>query len=411
MNVTSATQRWGRVILATGHRRGGTTWLGRMLSLSQNSGYIFEPLTHTRHPQTAQVAALKHFNRTTQRWILSWPPACQNEAEYASVVARHIEELFDMYFAAPVGTLIIKQPGIEHLPFLHGVLQPEMSVYIKRHPVAILNSYHKSNLYDAWNTRQQFQWLRNDIARLRPDLSYILSDVGADHETQVLSMCCIAHRLAQDWAREGKLTVINYEDLAKGGPAGAEQLFSKLDLELSKEKVDQLNSLFSPRRPLAGFLDTEKDSKRRVTAYTSELAPWQISKAARYLEGIGYDAIVPSQSTSARISGTLEYCRREGRTLHNSAHTALSQMTKRHGYLNWLEANISVGRWREWQGSRGDRRMVGWAHVRRSLTKIIRFVMQAGLKQMPLVLGWAISNQDSLYCITKDVLASCSELN
>jgi hypothetical protein len=410
VNVTSGTQRWGRVILATGHRRGGTTWLGRMLSLSQNSGYIFEPLTHTRHPQTAQVAALRHFNRTTQHWILSWPPAGQNEAEYARVVARQIEELFDMYFSAPVGTLIIKQPGIEHLPLLHGVLQPEMSVYIKRHPVAILNSYDKSNLYDAWNTRQQFQWLRNDIACLRPDLSYMLSDVGRDHETQVLCMCCIAHRLAQDRAREGKLTVINYEDLANGGPAAAEQLFSLLGLQLSEEKVDQLNRLFSPTRPRAGFLDTEKDSKRRVTAYTSELAPWQLSNAKSYLEGIGYDTLVPSQSTSARISGILEYCRREGRTLQNSAHAALSQMTKRHGYLNWLGANMSVGRWRAWLCRRGGRKMVGWAHARRSLTKIIRFVMQVGLKQTTLVLGWAISSQ-CLYSITKDVLGTCLELN
>jgi hypothetical protein len=321
--------RWGRAVLATGCPRGGTTWLGRVLSLSQDSGYIFEPLTHTRHHKTSPADALKKFNRGTQRWILSWPPADEHELEHARAAARQVEELFDAYFPAPVGTLIIKQPGIRHFLLLRELLQASACVYIRRHPVAILNSYCNSNLFDGWDTREQFRLFRSDLERMWPDLSYMLASAGHDRELQVLAMCCTAHRLATYWEQEGKLIVVEYEELADGGPAYAVQLLKRLGLRLDEGKAAQLNSLFAPGRPQHGFLDTEKDSKSRAHAYTTELAPWQLRKARRYLESIGYDAPVPAQTTQARVAGTAEYCRRGMRVLQNSARAALSHARNR----------------------------------------------------------------------------------
>ena len=324
MNLNPAPQRWRRVILVSGSPRGGTTWLGRLLSLAENVGYIFEPLTHNRHPQTSQVPALRQFNRTYPHWMLPWPPNGQEEVDHAEVVTRQIEDLFDIYFSAPVDTLIVKQPGIEHFPLLKGVLKPEKSVYIRRHPIAILNSYHKSNLYDAWRIGQKFKLCRDDMQRLRPDLDHILSSAGKDHDRQILAMCCLGHRLAEDWAGAGGLTVIDYENLAMSGPGATAQLLENLSLKLSDQKNGELSRLFAPAKAQKGFYDTEKNSQKRAVAYTTELAPWQLSKARTYLERIGFDMPVPPQNLHDTIVGTFEYSRRGYRALRNSAVARLS---------------------------------------------------------------------------------------
>lgn len=318
----SENKRWQRIVFVTGHRRGGTTWLGRVLSLAKNSGYIFEPLTQTRHPRTSQFESLRRFHQSKQHWMQHTPPA-EGDGEYAGVALRQVEELFDLYYAAPVETLITKHPGIEYVPFLQGVLMPDATIYIKRDPIAVLNSYLKSNLHGAWQVRQQFQCIREELARLRPDLYYMADAVGDDSEREILCMCCLSHRLAEEWASQGKLIVVMYRDLAIGGPSFARKLYGWLGLQFSEDKAQELNRLFSPERSQDGFLDTEKESLGRVNAYVSELAPWQISKARRYLDRIGYDVVVPQQRARAQIAGTWEYARREGKALTSSVRTAL----------------------------------------------------------------------------------------
>jgi hypothetical protein len=325
----SGVRSWNRVVLASGHCRGGTTWLGRLLSLARDSGYIFEPLTHTRHPQTAFGPLLREFNLTTKHWLFSWPPSTEKESRHVSVVGQQVQALCDLYFPTPVDTLIIKQPGVEHLLLMQGVLQPEVTIYIKRHPLAILNSYCQSDLYVGWNLGRRFELCRGDVADLRPDLTYLLSEAGNDRELKVLAMICLAHRLAQDWAAAGRLRIIDYKELALGGPAAVIRLFELVGLRMNEEKADELGRLFTPKNPKKGFLDTEKQSARRVSAYISELAPWQLSKAKRYLEQIGYDVPIPAQSGRAQLTGVIRYCQRNCWRIKNSAVSHLSLARKR----------------------------------------------------------------------------------
>jgi len=260
--------------------------------------------------------------------MTSWPPASEQEAKYAQAVVQHVDELAQSYFVSPVENLILKEPGIQRFPLLRGALEPDVAVYIKRHPVAILNSYKKARLYEGWNVRQQFEWCRSDLARLRPDLIHMLADVSDDHETQILSMCCIAHRMADEWAARGKLILVEYEELAFGGPSVCLQLFKRLGLEFPKDKTEELNRLFFPAKPRRGFLETQKVSAQRANAYLTELAPWQVLKARRYLRRI-YFAKVPLQNAHAQIAGALEYSRRKVRATKISAHAALAHVVKK----------------------------------------------------------------------------------
>jgi hypothetical protein len=261
--------------------------------------------------------------------MTSWPPASEQEAKYAQAVVQHVDELAQSYFVAPVENLILKEPGIQRFPLLRGALEPDVAVYIKRHPVAILNSYKKARLYEGWNVRQQFEWCRRDMYRFRPDLVPMLADASDDHETQILSMCCIAHRMADEWAARGKLILVDYEELAFGGPSVCLQLFKRLGLEFPKDKTEELSRLFFPARPRKGFLETQKVSAQRANAYLTELAPWQLSKAWRYLRRIDYIAEVPLQGAHAQVAGSLEYCRREVRATKISAHAVLAHIVRR----------------------------------------------------------------------------------
>jgi len=231
--------------------------------------------------------------------------------------------------------LILKEPGIQRFPLLQGALQPDVTVYIKRHPIAILNSYRRARLYEGWNVARQFTCCCKDITRLRPDLAYFLTDVS-DQDAQILSMCCIAHYLADEWAAMGKLIVVDYEELAFGGPSVCPRLFSRLGLEFDEDKTAEMNRLFFPKKAQNGFLDTHKVSAQRANAYLSELAPWQLAKARRYLERVGYSAESPSQTVHGQVSGSLEYCRRQIIAMKRSVHSTLSHAVKR-----FLASNVN----------------------------------------------------------------------
>jgi hypothetical protein len=324
----SATKRWRRLIFVTGHGRGGTTWLGDLLSLAENSGYIFEPLTHKRHPKTGQLEKLKRAGRARRYWIHPWPPACSDEAELADAIAHHILELFNVYFSSPIDNLIIKQPGAEWIPIMSGVLQPDHTVYIKRHPAAILNSYDDANLYDGWRVSEQFVLCRDYIANVRRDLFHMLANVGDDPDLKILSMICVAHQLADEWASQGQCVIVNYEEMARNGIVDITCLFDRLGLRLQKGEADHLVRLFAPPSPKAGFLDTEKNSERRAAAFLNELAPWQISKARKFLQDIGYPDNVQQQRWSEASAGTLKFFRRRLRNGENYIRTGISRVRK-----------------------------------------------------------------------------------
>ncbi len=282
-----------------------------------------------RHPSTGEESALLAYERSMPHWIVPSPQSGGNEAEYARVVLRQIEALFDAYFPSPVETLIIKQPGADHLPFLQEILKPQASVYIRRHPIAILNSYLQGGLYKGWDIAKRFKKCRDNVATIRPELLSWLVEAGEDPELQILSMCCLEHQLAADWSAQEKLTLLEYEHLAFGGCEAAINLFAQVGLELLEGKTDELNRLFRPQASQTGFLDTEKQSARRATAYQSELAPWQLSKARRYLERISYEVPFAQQNTRAKVAGIASFSRRELRSLQNSAISRLSLMRKR----------------------------------------------------------------------------------
>jgi len=320
-----AGDRWRRVLLVTGHARGGTTWLGHLLSLAEDSGYLFEPLTHTRHPTTKRVARLRAFYARRSDWMPDWPPASLEELDYAEAIGQHILELFDAYYAGPLETLILKQPGIKWVPLLAGILRPEKILYIKRHPAAILNSYDKSNLYLGWGVSEEFRSCFDCVAKARPDLLHVLAAAGDDSALQVLSLSCLAHAMADEWSADPDFLVVNYEDLASQGPAGCVRLCERVGLRLS-DGNDRLASLFTPQRPQKGFLDTEKNSQSRSAAYVRELAPWQIAKIARFLRAIGYADAVLRPSVREALLGTLEYAKRRSNNFENFLRSRLSSL-------------------------------------------------------------------------------------
>lgn len=126
----------------------------------------------------------------------------------------------------------------------------------------------------------------------------------------------------------GKLILVDYEELAFGGPSVCLQLFERVGLEFPKDKTEELNRLFFPTKPRQGFLETQKVSAQRANAYLTELAPWQLSKARRYLRRVGY-AEVPLQNAHSQIAGSLEYCRRKVRATKISAHAVLAHIAKK----------------------------------------------------------------------------------
>jgi hypothetical protein len=278
-------ETWQRVIFVSGAGRSGTSWVGDILKNASDTAYIFEPLTHTRHQTTMATTHLRSMLQTRDYWTLQGREQTQQFAEMVDIIRRHVAELYAQYFPTRPTVLILKQPGIEWIPLFRAAFDPTHILCIERNPIAILNSYVKSNLYQAWRIASIFQDCERDVLRHWPDLHPILERAKNDKDLQVLGLACVSQLLARKLADEP--IVQSYESLAVGGIPTAVDLAERLGLQFPDP--NRLRPLFCPDVSETGFLDTRKNSVDRASAFIRELPPWILRKAQIYLTEIGYE--------------------------------------------------------------------------------------------------------------------------
>lgn len=248
-----------RPVLVTGSHRSGTTWTGRMLSLSREAGYIHEPLNPKRVPGWAR--------QEIPYW---WLYVCDdNEEQYEPVVREIVEFRYPLLRNAtkargvkPIALLL--QDSSRSLVYRARRLRPllkdpfalfssewlaarfDMDVVVMiRHPAAFASSLKRLNWQFGFKS-----WLSQELL-LRDWLGH-LEDQMRDYATrnvdvidQAILMWNAMHesilRLRQ---RHRSWIFVRHEDLAKNPLTGFQTLYGHLDLHWD-DRVESKVARFS----------------------------------------------------------------------------------------------------------------------------------------------------------------------
>ncbi|MBN1267097.1 MAG: sulfotransferase [Anaerolineales bacterium] len=288
----SSSSMWRRLILVTGSARSGTTWLNAVLGVADEVSYIrYEPLMVRRHPETPYGAQVLSW-RSLPVWHRD--PAEEIHQNYAAAVRSHVEALVQHYFNGPVDTFIIKDPHPQYLPFLIQTLSPDHVITIRRHPLGVINSYDRENLYQRWDVPVDFQNFTGSIRELFPAAYQIALPISRTSE-----MLAVMSHFSQLYMKEHLAGIphshVNYEDLCLKPEEEVERLFQELGWSWNPAVWDRMKVLIYPRSDQVGegFQNLKKRSEERAYAWRMELAPMIIHRIQKLFYTAGLEENFP----------------------------------------------------------------------------------------------------------------------
>ena len=329
---TNGADPWARLVLVAGHPRGGTTWLGALIGAATDAPYIFEPLTHRRHPTgpyADRVQALIDY----PQWALTPADRTRDPAldDLADDLRAHVRWLASTYFAEQRGyTLIVKSPDTERLPWLMDALGARVAVYLRRHPMAVVNSYDAADLYRGWNVRREWALFVDQVGTLLPTIAGWARRARGRPLHRVLAMAVARDHLVASLQHDFPVHVVDFEAVAAAPARELESIAEALDLRILADLAERIAPITEPDRPRPGFLSIEKRSRERVDAWIRELPPWTQWSLRRYLEDLPGGEVTHDATPRARdaISGTWRYLRRRVTRIFNRALAVGSTATR-----------------------------------------------------------------------------------
>ncbi len=285
-------KHWRRLILISGHRRGGTTWLNAVLGRAAEAGYMrYEAFMVRRHPESPVAERVQEWRRYPH-WHVDWQGYGPLRGDHAEALREHLNFLVQHYFGGPVETLLVKDPFPGRLPFLIGALEPDAVIYVRRHPLGIVNSYDKGNLYSQWAVERDWVWFLQDLPGLLP--AWIPVAQRARHPVErVALMAQASHRLYPQFLDGIACQEVSYEAACVRPKETFGALFEWLGWRWDETVWDQVRSIVEPpeEQVVDTFFSLTKVSEDRASGWRRELAPHLIRRVGRALRQV--DAGVP----------------------------------------------------------------------------------------------------------------------
>jgi len=292
----SARRMWRRLILISGHRRGGTTWINAVLGRAAEASYMrYEAFMVRRHPRSPVAESVQAWRRYPH-WHVDWATYGPLREDHAQALRDHLDFLVEHYFGGPVDTLLVKDPFPGRLPFLLPALQPDAVVYVRRHPLGIVNSYDKSNLYSRWDLKRDWTWFLQDLPGLMPKWLPVAREVRHPAE-RVALMAQASHLLQERFLQEATRQVASYEEACLQPRKVFGGIFEWLGWRWDEEVWAGVAPIVEPpeEEVVDTFFSLKKVSEDRATGWRRELGPHLIWRVARLFRRVGVEVPMPGR--------------------------------------------------------------------------------------------------------------------
>ena len=313
---------WDRLILVSGHRRSGTTWLASALGKAEGIQQIpNEPLWLKWHAESPYNDRIREW-RSRPTWQIGWQGTPQDEQD-ARMLRGHLDWLCRHYFTGPVGTLIVKEPHPNWLSFLVHAFCPDLLIYLERHPIGIVNSYDKGSLYAHWHVDEEWQAFCRDLPAIEASL-VPLARFARHPAERVAFIVHVSNLIGRRMLAAVPGRTVVYENLGLHHQEGFEDLYRWLGFTWDDATWERLRPIITPRASEAeqGFRFVKKQSEKRVYAWRTEMAPHLTRRLARLLDrlGGGYPApgaSLPPLTAEEMLAGWKTFFGRRKFTLKN----------------------------------------------------------------------------------------------
>jgi len=267
-------------ILVTGAPRSGTSWVGRMLSLAENTNYLHEPLNN-------QFAVNSFNEEPFPYWFMYLNK--DNQDDYLEKISRMIG-LQPGRRSNKKGKQIpvIKDPiAVFSSEWLAHTYDLDV-VFLVRHPGAVIRSI----LTLGWNTKPKV------FFRQRPLMNAYLSEYEAELReyqnldnklAQAALMWKMIYHVAHIFQeRNPNWTFVRHEDLCSQPVQEFRTIYSDIGLDFTEQIEQDIMDYSSSKNPAqpAKHWDIKRDSKSNINIWYNYFSKEQISEIRALVEPI-----------------------------------------------------------------------------------------------------------------------------
>ena len=270
----SIKHKYENTVLVTGAHRSGSTWLGQMLSLGQDTAYIHEPfnigLDKVKQNSCPLVATFEYIS--TKHWDKR-----QNEIkEYLDRADKNLTQHSNNSGVSK--NLIIKDPiALMSAEWFDEVYDSKVVVLI-RHPAAFAASLKIKNWgFDFRNFRNQKKLLNNVLFPFRKEI-----EAYCDHPQPIIDQAILLwnifyYRVKLYQLYNKNWIFVRHEDLSRNPVQEIKKLYGQLGLAYNKEVEAKILEAVQPKNTT----EFKRDSKANIFSWMDRLTTAEIEKVKK----------------------------------------------------------------------------------------------------------------------------------
>lgn len=251
-------------ILVTGSHRSGTTWVGRMLTLSGEAGYVHEPLNPARRPGWGAGRVHDWYLYVCDENAAAWRPVFDDAASGRYRIGRNLRFLRSprqvAWLAQDVAAAttlrarrsrpVIKDPfALFSSEWFADFYDADVVVTI-RHPVAFVGSIKKLNWQFKFKTvLSQELLLRDHLGGFEAEMRRCRDNDVDIIEQGIVLWNAIHDTVGRLRARRPGWSFVRHEDLAGDPLSGFQELYERCHLTWTDEVASKLARFTSETNP------------------------------------------------------------------------------------------------------------------------------------------------------------------
>jgi len=284
-------------ILVTGAHRSGTTWVGKMLSASDQVAYISEPLNVLHRPGILRAPVTHWYTYICEKNEEQYLPALRETTHFKYHTWREIKSLRSAKDAARMGRdwssfalarlrhqrPLLKDPfAVFSIPWFSLRLGCQVIVLV-RHPAAFASSLKRLDWsFDFQDLLTQRLLMHDWLEPFRGEMEAMLKTPDDVIDQSNLLWRMIYHIVAAYRETDPDLQWVRHEDLSRDPLGGYGCIYTNLDLEFTpqaQQVVLESSSAANPGElPIQTVHATRVDSRANIDNWRHRLSADEIKR-------------------------------------------------------------------------------------------------------------------------------------
>ena len=294
-----ALEAHNRPILLTGMPRSGTTWVGRMLAISGEVGYIEEPFNLSPSPGSVRVPTTHWFEYLTVETEAQLQPALARVLRLDYPLARELrrcrtrDDFYNTFntwrrFTRSRGKrALVKEP---HAVFSARWFVERLGsdvIVIVREPLAVVSSWKRLGWsFDFANLLDQPALMRDWLAPFEAEMNAAL-----DSSSQLIERVALLWRIIYSVVRDERFPpvhLLRHEDLSRAPTEAFARLYGALSLTYQRKIAETVEASSSPANPPETLVgnphETRLDSRANLDNWRHRLNQDEIERIRELTE-------------------------------------------------------------------------------------------------------------------------------